>query len=64
MFVGIAIIVVAFVVGVIVLLYSEEKDRQYRRANGLPPKRYHDVTDLDPTELHLLNIEQALWKKK
>ncbi len=64
MFVGIAIIVVAFVVGMIVLLYSEEKDRQYRRANGLPPKQYHDVTDLDPTELHLRNIEQALWKKK
>lgn len=64
MFTGIAIIVVAFVAGMIVLLYSEEKDRQRRRANGQPPKRYHDVTDLDPTELHLRNIEQAFWKKK
>ena len=64
MFFGIAIIVVIFVVGMIVVFYREEKDRQYRCLNGLPPKRYHDVTDLDPTELHLRNIEEALWKKK
>ena len=48
----------------VALLAHEERDRQYRRANGLPPRRYHDVTDIDPVELHLMNIEQALWRKK
>ena len=64
MFSVIGIIPVIFAVVMIIVLYSEEKDKQYRRANGLPPKRYHDITDLDPTELHLRNIEDALWKKK
>ena len=64
MFSVIGIIPVIFAVVMIIVLYSEEKDKQYRRANGLPPKRYHDITDLDPTDLHLRNIEDALWKKK
>ena len=64
MLIAIGIIVAAFVAGMAIVLCREERDRQYRRANGLPPKRYHDVTDLDPTERHLLNIEGALRKKK
>ena len=64
MFLVIGIIAVVFAVVMIVVLYSEEKDKQYRRLSGLPPKRYHDITDLDPTEMHLRNIEEALWKKK
>jgi hypothetical protein len=56
MLLAIAIIAVVFAVVMIVVLYSEEKDKQYRRLSGLPPKRYHDITDLDSTELHLQNI--------
>ena len=52
------------VIVMIAVLHAEDKDKQYRRANGLPPKRYHDVTDYDPIELHLMNIEEALWTKK
>ena len=64
MFLYIGIIDAILVIAIIAKLYSEEKDKQTRRANGLPPKRYHDITDLDPTEMHLMNIEDLLrWKK-
>ena len=52
------------VIVMIAVLHAEDKDKQYRRAIGLPPKRYHDVTDYDPIELHLMNIEEALWRRK
>ena len=64
MFSVIGIIAVVFAVVMIVVLYREDNDKQRRRLNGLPPKRYHDITDLDPMEMHLRNIEEALWKKK
>ena len=64
MFLYVGIIDAILVIALIARLYSEEKDKQTRRANGLPPKRYHDVTDLDPVEMHLMNIEGLLrWKK-
>ena len=31
----------------IILLYREQKDKEYRRQNNLPPKKYHDITDYD-----------------
>ena len=63
-FIAIGIIDTVMVIAVAVVLYAEEKDKQTRRAKGLPPRRYHDVTDYDPIELHLMNIETALWLKK
>ena len=48
----------------IAILHAEGKDKEYRRANGLPPKRYHDVTDYDDLELHYLIIEDALRNRK
>ena len=64
MFLYIGIIDFILVIAITAKLYSEEKDKQTLRANGLPPKRYHDVTDLDPIEMHLMNIEDLLrWKK-
>ena len=64
MFLYVGIIDAILVIALIAKLYSEEKDKQIRRANGLPPKRYHDVTDLDPTEVHLMNIEDLLRRQK
>ena len=64
MFLYIGIIDAILVIAIIAKLYSEEKDKQTRRANGLPPKRYQDVTDLDPVEVHLMNIEGLLRQKK
>ena len=64
MFLYIGIIDAILVIALIAKLYSEEKDKQTRRANGLPPKRYHDITDLDPTEVHLMNIEDQLRRQK
>jgi hypothetical protein len=63
MFLYVGIIDAILVIALIARLYSEEKDKQTRRANGLPPKRYHDVTDYDPVELHLMNIEDLLRRK-
>ena len=60
MFLYIGIIDFILVIAITAKLYSEEKDKQTLRANGLPPKRYHDVTDLDPIEMHLMNIEDLL----
>ena len=64
MFLYIGIIDFILVIAITAKLYSEEKDKQTRRANGLPPKRYHDITDLDPTEVHLMNIEELLRRQK
>ena len=32
-----------------VVLYFEQLDKETRQAQGLPPKKYHDVTDYDIT---------------
>ena len=64
MFLYVGIIDAILVIALIAKLYSEEKDKQTRRANGLPPKRYHDITDLDRTEVHLMNIEELLRRQK
>ena len=55
---------VFFAIVMIVVLVCEQKDKKYRARNGLPPRRYHDVTDYDSTELHLMNIEHYLRTKK
>lgn len=46
-FVYILIIIVVTVVALTVLLYVEQKDKERRKAEGKPPKRYHDITDHD-----------------
>ena len=40
-------ICVLAVIAFIVLLYSEQRDKEKRAARGLPPKKYHDITDYD-----------------
>ena len=44
---AIAIIVVLTVIGITVVLYVEQRDKERRKAQGLPQKKYHDITDQD-----------------
>ena len=38
-----------FAIAVTALLAYEQRDKERRRAQGLPPKKYHDITDYDVT---------------
>ena len=38
----------------ILLLYREQKDKEYRRQNHLPPKKYHDITDYDVCTIYTI----------
>ena len=43
-FCGIVIpIITAIIIG------AQMRDKEYRKQAGLPPKRYHDIVDLDVT---------------
>lgn len=44
---AIAIILAVTVLAFIVLLYVEQRDKERRKAQGLPQKKYHDITDHD-----------------
>lgn len=35
------------VIAFIILLVCQQRDQEYRAANGLPPKKYHNVSDYD-----------------
>ena len=39
----------------IAVLAHEQKDKQKRRANGLPARRYYDVTDYDVRQVITVN---------
>ena len=30
-----------------IVLYREQKDKEYRQQHNLPAKKYHDITDYD-----------------
>ena len=64
LFLFIGIITVILVVGMFVVLYCEEKDKSYRRESGLPPKRYHDITDCDSVDVYLLIGGQTPQRRK
>ena len=44
---AIAIILAVTVLAFIVLLYVEQRDKERHKAQGLPQKKYHDITDHD-----------------
>ena len=50
----IAGIVAAAVIAFIVLLSHEQNDKECRRRQGLPPKKYHDITDYDITTIETI----------
>lgn len=41
------VIAVIATIGFIILLVSEQRDKERREKQGLPPKKYHDITDYD-----------------
>lgn len=43
----IAVTAVVITLFCIVMLWREEKDKQYRRENNLPARKYHSVSDYD-----------------
>lgn len=50
-----SVLLALFLIGVLV---HEAKDKQRRRANNLPARRYHDVTDYDVREIITVNYSQ------
>ena len=38
----------------IVILYAEQRDKEYRQKNNLPAKKYHDITDEDVTTIYTI----------
>lgn len=58
--VGIAAVAVALIILVLVL---EQKDKEYREENGLPRKRYHDITDYDVYTVYTISYRHDHDKK-
>lgn len=52
--IAILIIVVLFVVVMAIRLAGEQYDKDTRVQNGLPPKKYHDITDQDVTTVYTI----------
>ncbi|MBQ8111384.1 MAG: hypothetical protein IJ124_14610 [Clostridia bacterium] len=46
---------VLLAIGLVAVLAYEAKDKQYRRENNLPARRYHDITDYDVREVYTVN---------
>lgn len=52
---AVAIILIVMVVGITVLLYVEQRDKERRKAQGLPQKKYHDITDHDVITVYTIH---------
>lgn len=48
---GGVIAAIGFAVFMTIFLALEERDKQKRRREGLPPKRYHDITDREVVDV-------------
>lgn len=44
-----------FVIAIVILLACEQHDKTTRQKNGLPPKKYHDITDYDVTTVYTIH---------
>jgi len=62
--IGILLVGPIFAVIMIIVLVCEQKDKQHRAQQGLPPRKYHDITDYSDLEVHLMLIEDLLRSKK
>ena len=47
-------IVIVTVIAFIIILYREQRDKERRKAQGLPAKKYHDITDCDVTTVYTI----------
>ena len=54
MIAGIIIGGVILPIAFVILLAVEQRDKTTRQNNGLPPKKYHDITDQDVTIVHTI----------
>lgn len=52
--IAIGIIVILATVAFIVLLAAQEHDKQTRKAKGLPPRKYHNVSDYDVKSYYVI----------
>lgn len=48
------IVALALIIGFIILLAVEQHDKENRQKQGLPPKKYHDITDYDVTTVYTI----------
>lgn len=48
-------IVIVTVILFVVILAVEQHDKEKRKKNGLPPKKYHDITDYDITTIETIH---------
>ena len=42
---------------IVIVLAIEQRDKEYRQENNLPPKKYHDITDHDVTIVHTIRYK-------
>ncbi len=52
--IGIFVIVILFTIAIIALLVIEDRDKRIRKEKGLPPKKYHDISDYDVTTVYTI----------
>ncbi len=52
--IGIFVISVLFAIAIIALLVIEDRDKRIRKEEGLPPKKYHDISDYDVTTIYTI----------
>jgi len=50
----IAGIVALTVIGFVVMLAGEQRDKERRQRSGQAPRKYHDITDANITTVHTL----------
>ncbi len=51
---GIIVVLFLLPLSLIVLFAYEHHDKQRREKQGLPPKKYHDITDEDVTTVYTI----------
>ena len=54
MIAGIIIGGVILAIALVILLAGEQHDKTDRQDNGLPARKYHDITDQDVTIIHTI----------
>lgn len=55
MIIGLVIGLVILPIAFVVLLAVEQHDKTQRQANGLPARKYHDITDSDVTTVYTIH---------
>ena len=59
-FVIITGIVIVTVIAFTIILYREQRDKERRKAQGLPAKKYHDITDCDVSNVYTIHQKRCI----